>query len=335
MFEQQGHAAEGPRAGATLVLLDLGVRLQVGAQVGAVGEGPVTVLTGEGPLTWWGGGEQQRVRTVHLTGQNEEGGGVIVFQMIRRQKSGNDLYLRECRAVAIRSPSKDIKEGSPDVTGQRAGSVRTCVRADVTPEQPRAGEGLSAGGADAGQRVRADVHLQGAQAGVLLGAVFAVEGRAGGGGGLGGERRGMLLPGALGRLVVGRLVVGQRREAAVAAGAAQAVERVLHHVRAGGVGGAPAVLLLLLFLAAGRSAAEVQGAERRGGRRRGRDGGQGRRQDAHATEGGAGRVAGQGEAAVLRRELGLRKAFWDKRWRAEEEGTDEALKVILECPVTV
>lgn len=49
---QQGHAAEGPRAGAALVLLHLGVGLQVGAQVGAISEGPVTVLTGEGALTW-------------------------------------------------------------------------------------------------------------------------------------------------------------------------------------------------------------------------------------------------------------------------------------------
>lgn len=36
---QQGHAGEGPRAGLALVLLDLRVCLQVGAQVGAVGEG--------------------------------------------------------------------------------------------------------------------------------------------------------------------------------------------------------------------------------------------------------------------------------------------------------
>lgn len=49
---KQGHAAEGPRAGATLVLLHLRVGLQVGAQVGAISEGPVAVLTGEGALTW-------------------------------------------------------------------------------------------------------------------------------------------------------------------------------------------------------------------------------------------------------------------------------------------
>lgn len=49
---QQGHAAEGPRAGAALVLLHLRVGLQVGTEVGAVSEGPVTVLTGEGALTF-------------------------------------------------------------------------------------------------------------------------------------------------------------------------------------------------------------------------------------------------------------------------------------------
>lgn len=49
---QQGHAAEGPRARAALVLLHLGVGLQMGAQVGAVGKGPVTVLTSEWALAW-------------------------------------------------------------------------------------------------------------------------------------------------------------------------------------------------------------------------------------------------------------------------------------------
>lgn len=51
MFLQQRHAAEGARADATLVLLHLGVGLQVGAQVGAVGKGPVAVGAGEGTLT--------------------------------------------------------------------------------------------------------------------------------------------------------------------------------------------------------------------------------------------------------------------------------------------
>lgn len=51
VFVQQRHAAEGARAGAALVLLHLRVRLQVGAQVGAIGECPVTVGTGEWALT--------------------------------------------------------------------------------------------------------------------------------------------------------------------------------------------------------------------------------------------------------------------------------------------
>lgn len=51
MFVQQRHAAEGPRAGATLVLLHLRVGLQVGTQVGAVRKGPVTVVAGEWSLT--------------------------------------------------------------------------------------------------------------------------------------------------------------------------------------------------------------------------------------------------------------------------------------------
>lgn len=54
--------------------------------------------------------------------------------------------------------------------------VLTCVRADVASQQPRPGEGLSAGGAHARQGMRADVHLQRPQAGVLFGAVLAEEG---------------------------------------------------------------------------------------------------------------------------------------------------------------
>lgn len=51
---QQRHAAEGARTDATLVLLHLGVGLQVGPQVGAVGKGPVAVGAGEGALTCTG-----------------------------------------------------------------------------------------------------------------------------------------------------------------------------------------------------------------------------------------------------------------------------------------
>lgn len=84
--------------------------------------------------------------------------------------------------------------------------------ADVSPEQPRPGESLAAGGAHAGEGVRANVHLQGPQAGVLLGAVLAVKGRPRRGfGGQGG--------GALDLGEVGELVVGQRREAGVAVAA--------------------------------------------------------------------------------------------------------------------
>lgn len=101
MLLQQRHTAKRTRADTALVLLDLGVSLQVSAQVGAVSEGPVTVGAGERPLA--------------------------------------------------------------------------CVCADVSSQQPRSGEGLSTGGAHTGQGVRADVHLESAQAGVLLGAVFTEE----------------------------------------------------------------------------------------------------------------------------------------------------------------
>lgn len=63
MLVQQRHAAEGARTGPTLVLLDLGVGLQVGPQVGAVGEGPAAVGAGEGTLTWWEEGEGGAVST--------------------------------------------------------------------------------------------------------------------------------------------------------------------------------------------------------------------------------------------------------------------------------
>lgn len=51
----------------------------------------------------------------------------------------------------------------------------TCVCANVAAQQPWPGESLSTGGAHTGQGVGADVHLQGPQAGVLFGAVFAEE----------------------------------------------------------------------------------------------------------------------------------------------------------------
>lgn len=52
----------------------------------------------------------------------------------------------------------------------------TCMGADVALEQPGSGEGLATHLADAGQRVGADVHLEGTQAGILLVAVPAGEG---------------------------------------------------------------------------------------------------------------------------------------------------------------
>lgn len=52
----------------------------------------------------------------------------------------------------------------------------TCVRADVAAQQPRPRESLSTGGTYTGQGVRADVHLQSPQTGVLFGAVFAEKG---------------------------------------------------------------------------------------------------------------------------------------------------------------
>lgn len=52
----------------------------------------------------------------------------------------------------------------------------TCMGADVALEQPGPGEGLTAHLTDAGQRVGADVHLEGTQAGILLVTVPAGEG---------------------------------------------------------------------------------------------------------------------------------------------------------------
>ncbi len=49
------------------------------------------------------------------------------------------------------------------------------VRPDVSLQQPGPGEGLSAGLAPAGQRVGSDVHLEGGEGGVALGAVLAGE----------------------------------------------------------------------------------------------------------------------------------------------------------------
>lgn len=124
----------------------------------------------------------------------------------------------------------------------------TCVRADVAAQQPWPGESLSTGGAHAGQGVRADVHLQRAQAGVLLRAVFAEEGRpAGRDGGL------PLL------LLLGGADVGHDAGAfhPLAGGVC------VHGLGAGGVGGASFVFLAA---AAGAAAEAGRGAEVQGAR---------------------------------------------------------------------
>lgn len=54
-------------------------------------------------------------------------------------------------------------------------SVRTCMCANVSLEQPRPGEGLPTELADAGQCVCSDMHLQSSQTHVLLVTVLATE----------------------------------------------------------------------------------------------------------------------------------------------------------------
>lgn len=102
MFVEQGHEGGGPGARPALVPLDRQVGLEVGARVGAVGEGAAAVRTRKGLL---------------------------------------------------------------------AG-----VCPDVPLQQPGPGEGLAAGGTNAGQRVGALVHLEGSQTAVLLAAELAGEG---------------------------------------------------------------------------------------------------------------------------------------------------------------
>lgn len=103
------------------------------------------------------------------------------------------------------------------------------------------------------------MHLQGSEAGVLLGAVFAVEGWARRS--LSGKRGCLLQRGTVWELVVGHLMVGQGREAAVALTAVETVVDVLDDVRAGGIRAAPPVLLFLAAATAGGGAAEVQGTQ--------------------------------------------------------------------------
>lgn len=107
----------------------------------------------------------------------------------------------------------------------------TCVCANVSSEQPWSGESFAAGGTNTWQSVRANMHLQCSQTGVLLRAVFAVEGRACGD--LTRQGRRLLQGSAEGVRVLGHLMVGQCREAGVAVAAVHAVVKVLDDIRAG------------------------------------------------------------------------------------------------------
>lgn len=132
--------------------------------------------------------------------------------------------------------------------------------ANVSPQQPGSGEGLPTRAAHTGECVRADVHLQRTQTGVLFGTVLAVKGGSGdGAGGSCGLRAG----GA-----VRELVAGQASRAATGLPALGALGAVGVRVWAGRVGGAAVVLLSTAGAAAGRRA-QVQ----RPGRRRGAGGG--------------------------------------------------------------
>lgn len=151
----------------------------------------------------------------------------------------------------------------------------TCVCANVSSEEPRSGESLATRGAHAGQRVWSNVHFQGTQAVVLLGAVFAVEDRACWS--LCGHRS----LGSTGGELVGHLMLGKCREAGVALGAVQTVIDWLNCIWAWWIWSTSAVLLFLTAAAGGR-AAEVQRAH--GWRRERFWGNQGvrSRQDVHA-----------------------------------------------------
>lgn len=169
--------------------------------------------------------------------------------------------------------------------------------AHVSPQQPGSGEGLAAGGADAGQRVGADVHLERPHAAVLLSAVVAgvhwpVRGLRGGAG-LGDLRQEQLLL----LLVLELQLVGrQGLGALVALAAATAVVEGRSHVGAGGVGGAAAVLL---SLAAAAAAGGGAGAAAAAQVHRAQDGGRGRGQGGGATGEDLGDVAGEwGDVAL-------------------------------------
>lgn len=158
---QQGHPAEGLGARRARVLLHVRMRLQMGAQVRAVGESTLAVLAVEGLL---------------------------------------------------------------------AG-----VRADVALQQPGAGEGLAADVALAGQRVRANVHLEGAQRHVHLVAVLAAERLlrlvALGSGTVELLVLGQAAEGGVGLAAVGARVPGNVAVATTAAAAGRLLARLLRRLR--------------------------------------------------------------------------------------------------------
>lgn len=180
--------------------------------------------------------------------------------------------------------------------------MHTCVCANVSSEQPGSGEGLATCWAHTGESVWANVHLQGPQACVLLGAVFAMKGWSRRD--FGGQRRRLLH-----LCQVGELVVGQCWEAVVTVTAVQAVVDVLDDIWARGIWGTAAILLLLLAAAVGWRTAEVQGAQWRRRRGHGCDRGKGCGQRVRT-----GGVAGQGRAALLCWKFSPWKAFRDKSW---------------------
>ena len=91
MLGQQTHAAEGLLAAGTRVLLVLQVGLQVGAQVGLVGEGAATLGAGEGLLP--GVGPQVTLE------QPRPGEGLAALLALAGQRVGPDVHLKGAGGV--------------------------------------------------------------------------------------------------------------------------------------------------------------------------------------------------------------------------------------------
>lgn len=91
------------------------------------------------------------------------------------------LCARSLRTLGSRSPvwlaarPSLLSRPSPGPTSPSRALAPTRVGPEVALQQPGPGEGLAADGAEAGQRVCPDVHLEGAQAAVLLVAELAGE----------------------------------------------------------------------------------------------------------------------------------------------------------------